>query len=101
MDDKGYPRFQYSVFDKISHDAQWVVRGDDWEQFILDVEAVNEKVEENNAKDPIMNVTKDVNTHPCKVCGSMTEYKSGTSKAGKEWKAYFCQANKQHVEWIR
>jgi hypothetical protein len=100
MDDK-FPRFQYSIFDKISHDAQWVVRGNDWEQFLLDVEAVNQKVDENGAKDPIMQVTKNVNAHPCKTCNGMTEYKSGTSKAGKPWSGYFCQSNKDHVEWQR
>jgi hypothetical protein len=102
MDDKGYPRFQFSVFDKNGHDGQWVVRGDEWEQFLMDKEAVMEEVNKNAEKhDPISHVTADVNTHPCKTCGNSTEFKSGTSKTGKDWKGYFCKANKDHVEWVR
>lgn len=97
-----FPRFQYSIFDKNGADAQWVVRGNEWDQFLLDVEAVKAKVQANLEKhNPIMAATKDVNSHPCKTCGGMTEYKSGTSKAGKEWKGYFCKVNKDHVEWVR
>ena len=51
--------------------------------------------------DAIMDVTANVNTHPCKTCGGMAEFKSGTAKSGKEWKGYFCKSNKDHVEWVR
>jgi len=49
--------------------------------------------------DPIMEVTRSVNTHPCKTCGGRTEYKSGKTKTGKDWAGYFCQSDKDHVEW--
>jgi hypothetical protein len=51
--------------------------------------------------DSIMEVTQEVNSHPCKTCGGFTEFKSGKAKTGREWKGYFCQADKEHVEWIR
>ena len=106
MDDKGYPRFQFSVFDKNGHDGQWVVGGDDWEQFLLDKEAVMELVKENEEKhtDPIMAATAQVpapNGLVCKVCGQPADFKSGTSKAGKPWKGVFCKSNKEHVTWLR
>ena len=51
--------------------------------------------------DPIMDVTANVNTHPCKTCGAHTEYKSGVKKdTGKPWAGYFCKNNKDHVEWV-
>jgi hypothetical protein len=49
--------------------------------------------------DPIMEVTRSVSTHPCKTCGGRTEYKSGKTKTGKDWAGYFCQSDKDHVEW--
>jgi hypothetical protein len=102
MNDTMFPRFQYSIFDKNLGDAQWVVRGNDWDEFLKDVEEVKAKVTENLAKvDPIEAVTQNVNTHPCKICGGFTEFKTGTSaKTGKEWRGYFCKNNKDHVQWL-
>lgn len=97
-----FPRFQYSIFDRNGADAQYVVRNNDWDAFIEDCELVKQIVEDNQAKqDPIMAVTKDVNTHPCKNCGGLTEFKEGVSKAGKPWKGYFCKSQSTHVEWVR
>lgn len=98
-----FPKYQYSIFDKAGNDAQWVVRSNDWEQFLLDVEAVKEKVHENLEKtDPIQAVTNNTNSHPCKVCGGFTEYKTGTSaKTGKPYAGYYCKNNRDHVEWVR
>ena len=102
MEDTMFPKYQYSIFDKNGVDAQWVVRGNNWEEFLLQVEAVKAKVQANLEKhNPIMASTQDVVSHPCKTCGGQTEYKSGTSKAGKEWKGYFCKQSKDHVEWVR
>ena len=39
MKEEGYPKFQWSVFLN-GKEEQVVIRGDDWEQFVLDVEAV-------------------------------------------------------------
>src|SRR3989304_2068518 len=97
------PRFQYSIFDRNGYDAQWVVRGDEWEQFLLDVEAIKLKVKDNEMKhDPIMAVTKTTITHPCKSCAgegtvSDTDFKNGVSSAGKPWSGYFCKRVKEHV----
>lgn len=96
-----FPKYQYSEFLHNGHDGQFVVRTNDKEEFELMVTYIQSKVDKALEKhDPIQAVTKDVNTHPCKTCGAMTEYKSGTSKAGKPWAGHFCQADKTHVEWV-
>lgn len=106
MEDFTFPRFQYSIFDKNGADAQWVVRGNNKETFLQDVAEVKAIVQANLEKhNPIMAATKDVNSHPCKVCGGETEYRTGTKVKDngevKEWKAYFCKVNKSHAEWLR
>lgn len=105
--DEAFPRFQYSIFDKNGHDAQWVVRGNDWENFLIDVTAVQAKVDEGMERhDPIMAVTKGTITHPCKQCAadgivSDTNFKEGVKEVtGKPWAGYFCTRVKAHVTWV-
>lgn len=41
-------------------------------------------------------------TKQCPSCEGTMKYKEGLSiKTGKPWKAYFCETDKKHVEWIR
>jgi hypothetical protein len=95
-----FPTYQFSIFDKNDGDAQWVVRGNDWKAFLMDVEAIKGQVKVNLDKDPIMATTANVETHPCKTCGANTNFKSGINKAGKPYAGYFCVNNKDHVNWI-
>lgn len=38
----------------------------------------------------------------CSDCGNKMELKTGTSKAGKSWKGYFCPKDKDHaVQWVK
>lgn len=38
---------------------------------------------------------------PCGVCGGPTQFKSGTSRAGKPYKGHFCTSNRDHAPvWV-
>jgi hypothetical protein len=50
-------------------------------------------------QNPVRDEINDDSEHPCSECGSGTEYKSGVSKSGKEWKGYRC-LDCGHMDWI-
>lgn len=67
-----------------------------------------------NTSDPVAAVTSHIQKAPlpeffenqepttCTVCGAVATYKSGTSKAGKPYKGYFCTTDKTHApQWVK
>jgi len=98
------PKFQFSIFDKHQgYDGQWVVRGDDWNEFMENRNLVMEQLANAPAAPvgPATTVEATENGYPCPQCKSPTVFKSGVSKAGKPWRGYFCTANKDHVSWLK
>jgi hypothetical protein len=114
MKDDQYPKFQWSRFVGANRSEQIVIRGDNWKEITDGIEEVAEYIDLVEAttapvavKDPTEDWTQrdDVpqsNMTKCEVCGQPMEFKTGTSKAGKPWKGYFCTSGEKHpVVWIR
>jgi DNA-directed RNA polymerase subunit RPC12/RpoP len=51
------------------------------------------------APKPVRDEIRDDSEHLCSQCGSETEFKSGVSKSGKEWKGNRC-VNCGHMDWV-
>jgi len=104
VDDKGYPKFQYSVFDKTGgKDGQWVIRGDDFTSFMEDRALVMEQLASvpSAPVQPATTVETTSTGYPCKACGGATVFKTGTSAKGI-WRGYFCTVNKDHTPaWLK
>lgn len=45
--------------------------------------------------------TTQGDTHHCRACGKEMTFKQGTSKAGKDWKGWFCQEKDHEVQWAK
>ena len=90
MDDKHYPRIQYSVFPNGSRDEQVVIRADSFEEFTKLKKEV----------DPLLNAKPSRNTNAqrqgngemqCMKCRGEAEYREGVSKkTDKPYKGIFC-----------
>ena len=62
----------------------------------------NTRKVQNAVRDEISMISEQVmNTgdHTCSVCGAPSEFRSGVSKSGKEWKGYRCSSC-NHMDWI-
>lgn len=104
MENKGYPKFQWSQF--FGNGGQVVVRGDDYEQFVLDVQAAETQYVEDSQV-----ATPDQPTQPtqpvvsviytCATCGSPANLKEGISKAGNHYKIMKCSADKEHDRFVK
>jgi hypothetical protein len=109
---KGYPKFQWSKFVGANRDQQIVVRAEKWTHITKGIEKAMEyaeKVEEGpiEVSDPTdkfvgSGTANAPDANPkCEVCGQPMEYKTGTSKAGKTWKGFFCTSGEKHpVKWV-
>lgn len=74
--------------------------------FIPSEDDDGEKATSHNRPDPGEPIREPVPEHRrkdlCAVCGSPTEYKEGTSKAGKAYKGYFCTKDRTHAPvWVK
>lgn len=83
---------------------------DELDDGILDIferiDGVQKKIKDRENGTVVKNneVKQDPNTtttRACETCGGDTEYKEGTSKTGRKWRAYFCNSNKDHVTWLK
>lgn len=99
-----FPRFQYSYFPHGKDGEQLVIRGSDFNQFVLDVESIKTQFTTTQPTSQIVTPAVIVATTPagsptpvnpkrvCVACGSEMDYKEGTSKAGNAYKGFFCKA---------
>jgi hypothetical protein len=89
-----FNKFQWSIFPKEAPNTQFVVRGNDFEQFVVDVEAIKRTFLEQKTAPvvPVQPVPEAVPaaTKICANCGSKRTYKEGINKAGKPYKGWFC-----------
>lgn len=103
MEEKGYPKIQWSIFIKNGKDQQIVVRADTVEEFktlrtqVMGV--IGELVVESSpVSTPATPAQTGVN---CAKCGAPANRKSGTSKNGKPYNAIFCSTDdRTHTVWL-
>lgn len=124
-------KFTATLKEGTGHDASWlVVRGDTVDEFIDALRACinndlpgkvimvadsyrtspathDEAVANVTRHSPGSQVTSDqrlpdsMSGPPCTTCGAPTEYKQGTSRAGKAYKGHFCTRSTDHKpQWI-
>lgn len=89
---QGFPRFQWSLFPHGKEGEQVVVRGNSFEQFILDIEEVKRQfmgVGEAKVVVPAQEPVETSSVRVCPNCGSSMEHKGG-EKNGKAWGGWFC-----------
>ena len=89
MTNLNYPKYQASFF--LTKEDQLVVRTDDKKEFKEMLKYVKD------IKDAAGVVKSELK---CEQCGAEAVEKSGTSKAGKPWRAIFCTKDKTHVKWL-
>jgi hypothetical protein len=80
--EENFPKFQWSIFPPEDKETQIVVRGNDFQTFLLDIESV---------KAGILTTASTQPTKVCPICGSpviLGESKDGTKKFEK------CSENK-------
>ena len=100
MEEKGYPKFQMSVFMNGNKDQQFVIRAETIEEFRrLKTELLTELgqavLEKPYTAQPAQT---GVN---CAKCGAPANRKSGTSKNGKPYNAIFCSTDdRTHTVWL-
>lgn len=117
MDDlTQFPRWQYSLF--VSDGEQIVVRSNDFNEFILSIEKVKNELLDHPLSKSKTTITMDPEDVPHPVtqpmpltsstskacifetCTGIMRFKSGVSKVGKAYAGYFCDVNKDHVDWV-
>ena len=127
MEDKGFPKYQYSVFVKNGRDGQYVVRSNSLDEFIQQIGQINNLVddhvpstgkparvhiqetikkltpEEQEMEDSLVESASGIPLK-CEKCGAPATSKDGTTKsgprAGKPWSGIFCTEVKEHVTWL-
>lgn len=85
MDDlQSFPTFQWSAFPHGKDGEQVVVRGNDLEQFVLNIEAVKKEFGEPTMSRTAERLVQKVENHAkvCPVCGSETVFTE--TKTGKK-----------------
>ncbi len=88
MNDKGFPKFQYSLFLDDKRDEQIVIRCDTWEEFI-DAKKDIDKIVVKRKSEPVTNqnhseLQEDLGE--CSKCGAPNKL----SKAGKPYCSKLC-----------
>lgn len=104
MEDKMFPKYQYSVFLKNGRDEQIVIRANDLDEFLKAKENVNkilEKVEQKIEEKTPAPITNS-NGMNCMTCGAPATQRSGVSKTkGTAYNGIFCSTdNKSHTKWL-
>lgn len=79
MEDKGYPKYQYSIFLKNGKDSQMVVRADDFEEFKGLIKNIQSLIDSNRQEHAEEVPVRDVNE---------TKAEGFCSKHNKEMKQY-------------
>ena len=110
MEDKAYPKFQWSIFVKNGRDQQFVVRANDVEEFAKLIREAKGMIGEEIvnptpvAATPTV-VTPEVRVNTagmfCMTCKAPAEQKSGIAKTGRPYNAIFCSSkDSTHTKWI-
>jgi hypothetical protein len=105
---KGFPSFQWSVFVEGGKD-QFVVRGNDWTQFVIDVTAV--KTEYFNHKPTATQEQTGYQTtteakkfggvkYVCNTCGAEATLQEGINKNGNPYKLVKCSEDFKHNTFL-
>lgn len=100
MEDKSYPKYQYSVFLKNGKDAQVVVRSDefnDFKQLIAEIDQEFSHRYDNRVDSPVA-ATKPTTQEDCPICHNSVWINEGV-KNGKPWKNKKCTKDKTHLVW--
>lgn len=115
MEDKAFPKYQWSEFCKNGKDGQLVVRSDDRDEFIQmlgQLEELKALAHGETAKpvtaprrdseiDEAVESTSSPKTLACGTCGEPATKKSGVSAKGRAWTGLFCSSGeKDHVAWL-
>ncbi len=94
-----FPKFQLSIFK--GKEEQFVIRGNDWDQFVLDVEAVKtEYFNHTTITDQTTTETKEFTEYTCKTCEAKAELQEGIGKNGKPYKLLKCSKDYKHNAFI-
>lgn len=93
MEDKSYPKYQYSIFLKNGRDEQLVIRADSFDELIeakkdIDLILGKRQTEEQPAR-----------TKTCNDCGGTRTLREGV-KNGKKWAAWFCSNPQCKPDWV-
>ena len=101
-------KFQYSFFLEGRESPQVVVRGNDYKQFILDVEQAKADFIPNRAiagenfpeDTEIEEVMVDMEKLSCKTCYAPATLQEGIGKNGKPYKLLKCSKDYKHNSFI-
>lgn len=97
-ENKGYPRFQYSIFLN-GREEQLVIRADSWGEF-LEAKKEADKIIRKRKKNAGEGNSDSQKSKKCEICGSYMNYKEGF-KNNRQWKAWFCESgNREHTVWV-
>ena len=90
-----YPKYQWSLFPNGKDGEQIVVRGDTFNEFILNIEEAKKAFVLNNKNKTAPIDKPEVDTAKiCDNCGAEMNFREGTGKTtGKPYKGYFCSEN--------
>lgn len=110
-EEKGYPKFQWSIFVKNGKEQQFVIRADTIEEFkqakqdILSL--IGEAVVTDIPKVQIAGSVTRTSGQPgdngmyCMTCKKPATQKQGVSKSGKPYNAIFCSTeDRSHTKWL-
>jgi len=95
-------RFQYSFFLEGRESPQIVIRGNDYKQFILDVEQAKADFIPNRgvAEEDFPNDTEEPKSNSCETCGATATLQEGINKNGKPYKLLKCSKDYKHNSFL-
>jgi hypothetical protein len=101
--ERGYPKFQMSVFLNGNKDKQFVIRADTIEEFKKLKSELLSVIGETIVDDmPAQAPAAGLRREPvCETCGAAAKERQGINRSGKPYHAIFCSSDiKAHTKWL-